>query len=55
MDGDYYYRRDAKTLRGRKRGRTFELGEQVRVVLVSCDPAQRRMEFALSPEMGGNP
>jgi len=55
MDGDYYYRRDAKTLRGRKRGRTFELGEQVRVVLVSCDPAQRRMEFALSPEMGGKP
>ncbi|MHB8093395.1 MAG: ribonuclease R [Candidatus Aminicenantales bacterium] len=55
IDGDYYYRRDAKTLRGRKKGRTFELGEQVRVVLVSCDPAQRRMEFALSPEMGGKP
>ena len=35
------------------RGRTFDLGDRVRVVLVACDPALRRMEFSLSPEMGG--
>ena len=53
LDGDYYYRRDAKTLRGRKKGRTFDLGDRVRVILVACDPAQRRMEFSLSAETGG--
>jgi ribonuclease R len=53
LDGDYYVRRTAKTLRGRKKGRTFDLGDRVRVVLVACDPALRRMEFSLSPEMGG--
>ncbi len=53
LDGDYYVQRTAKTLRGRKKGRTFDLGDRVRVVLVSCDPVLRRMEFSLSPEMGG--
>ena len=53
LDGDYYYRRNAKTLRGRKRGRTFDLGDRVGVVLVACDPALRRMEFTLIPDQGG--
>jgi ribonuclease R len=53
LDGDYYYRRTAKTLRGRRKGRTFDLGDRVRVVLVACEPALRRMEFTLSPEEGG--
>ena len=53
LDGDYYYRRSAKTLRGRRKGRTFDLGDRVRVVLVACEPALRRMEFTLSPEAGG--
>ena len=55
LDGDYYDRRNAKTLRGRRKGRTFDLGDRVRVVLVACDPALRRMEFTLSPEAGGKP
>jgi ribonuclease R len=55
LDGDYYVRRNAKTLRGRRKGRTFDLGDRVRVVLVACDPALRRMEFTLSPEAGGKP
>jgi exoribonuclease R len=55
LDGDYYVQRTAKTLRGRKKGRTFDLGDRVRVVLVACDPVLRRMEFSLSPEMGGKP
>jgi ribonuclease R len=53
LDGDYYYRKNAKTLRGRKHGRTFDLGDRVGVVLVACDPALRRMEFVLSPDQGG--
>ena len=53
LDGDYYVRRNAKTLRGRRKGRTFDLGDRIRVVLVACDPALRRMEFMLSPEAGG--
>ncbi len=53
LDGDYYYRRSAKTLRGRRKGRTFDLGDRVRVVLVACEPALRRMEFTLSPEAEG--
>ncbi len=52
LDGDYYYRRNVKTLKGRKHGRTFDLGDRVDVVLVACDPALRRMEFALSPDRG---
>jgi ribonuclease R len=55
LDGDYYVRRNAKTLRGRRKGRTFDLGDRVRVILVACDPALRRMEFTLSPEAGGKP
>ncbi len=55
LDGDYYERRNAKTLRGRRKGRTFDLGDRVRVILVACDPALRRMEFTLSPDGGGKP
>jgi ribonuclease R len=55
LDGDYYVRRNAKTLRGRRKGRTFDLGDRIRVVLVACDPALRRMEFTLSPEAGEKP
>ena len=53
LDGDYYVRRTTKTLRGRKRGRTFNLGERLRVVLVACDPILQRMSFVLARASGG--
>lgn len=54
IDGDYYYRRGAKTLRGRRKGRTFELGGKIRVVLAACDPVLRRMTF-VPASMPGEP
>ncbi len=53
LDGDYYVRRSAKSLRGRRRGRTFDLGERLRVVLVACDPVLQRMAFVLARSSGG--
>jgi len=53
LDGDYYVRRTTKTLRGRRRGRTFNLGDRLRVVLVACDPVLQRMTFMLARASGG--
>ncbi len=50
LDGDYYARTTAKTLRGRRRGKTFDLGDRLQVILVACDPALQRMSFALDAE-----
>ncbi|MDH4198507.1 MAG: ribonuclease R, partial [Candidatus Aminicenantes bacterium] len=53
LDGDYYVRKNAKSLRGRRRGRTFDLGDRLRVVLVACDPVLQRMTFMLARASGG--
>lgn len=55
LDGDYYYRKNAKTLRGRRRGKTFDLGQRVRVTLAACDPVLQRMTFVLSRDEEGGP
>ncbi|MGZ5514627.1 MAG: ribonuclease R [Candidatus Aminicenantales bacterium] len=52
LGGDYEPRPAGRRLRPKRRRRTFELGDSVRVVLVSCDLALRRMSFvpAADPE-----
>jgi ribonuclease R len=47
LGGDYYRMRSEKTLVGRRTGKTFELGERVRVILASVDPILRRMSLVL--------
>lgn len=48
---DYYlYDERQYALKGRSRGRVFRLGDTVRVRVVSVNPAERRMEFALADE-----
>jgi len=37
--------------RARRRRKLFELGDKVRVILVSCDPILQRMGLALAPEL----
>ena len=55
LGGDYSARPAGRRLRPKKRRKTFDLGEAVRVTLVSCDPALRRMSFvaAADPEEPG--
>jgi len=48
LGGDYYRKRSEKTLVGRRSGRTFELGDRMRVILASVDPILRRMSLVLS-------
>ena len=50
MDGDYYFKKSEKTLTGRRTGRTFELGDWVKVIVVSVDPIMKRMGLILSSE-----
>jgi ribonuclease R len=52
LRGDYAPRAAARRLRPKRRRVTFDLGDAVRVILVSCDPALRRMSFvpAADPE-----
>jgi ribonuclease R len=52
LSGDYEPKPAARRLRPRRRRKTFDLGDEVRVILVSCDPALRRMSFvpAAGPE-----
>jgi len=52
LGGDYYFKRSEKTLVGRRTGRKFELGDRLKVILVSVDPILRRMGLTLSPEKG---
>lgn len=47
LGDDYFLKKNEKTLRGRKTGATFSLGDKVRVVLVSCNPILKKVEFAL--------
>jgi len=48
LGDDYFLKRDEKTLRGRRSGVTFSLGEKVRVKMVSCNPILRKVEFTLA-------
>jgi ribonuclease R len=52
LRGDYEPKPAARRLRPRRLRKTFDLGDEVRVILVSCDPALRRMSFvpAVDPE-----
>lgn len=48
LAGDYYLRRSEKTLVGRRTGKTYELGDRLRVNLVSVNPIARRLGLTLS-------
>ncbi len=53
LRGDHEPKPAARRLRPKRRRRSFDLGDEVRVILVSCDPALRRMSFmaaAADPE-----
>lgn len=52
LKGDYEPKPGARRLRPHRRRKTFDLGDEVRVILVSCDPVLRRMSFvpAADPE-----
>jgi ribonuclease R len=52
LRGDYEPKPAARRLRPKRRRKSFDLGDAVRVILVSCDPALRRMSFvaAADPE-----
>lgn len=47
LGDDYFHKKNEKTLRGKKSGATFSLGEKLRVVLVSCNPILKKVEFVL--------
>jgi ribonuclease R len=50
MDGDYYFKKSEKTLTGRRTGRTFELGDWVKVIGVAVDPILKRLSLIFSSE-----
>lgn len=52
LHGDFEPRPGARRLRPKRTRKTFDLGDAVRVILVSCDPVLRRMSFvpAADPE-----
>ncbi|GAH88674.1 unnamed protein product, partial [marine sediment metagenome] len=50
LGGDYYFKRSEKTLIGRRTGRKYELGDRLKVALVSVDPILRRIGLTLSSE-----
>ncbi len=50
LGGDYEPRPAGRRLRPKRHRKTFELGDSVRVVLVSCDLALRRMSFVPAPD-----
>ncbi len=48
LDHDYYFRKSEKTLRGRRTGKTYELGDRLDVQLLAVNPELGRM--SLKPE-----
>ena len=54
LSGDHEPKPAARRLRPKRRRKTFDLGDEVSVILASCDPAMRRMSFvpAADPEEG---
>jgi len=47
LGGDYFFKKSEKTLVGRRSGKRFELGDRLKVILVSVDPILRRMGLTL--------
>lgn len=47
LEGDYYYKDNNYTLKGRRTGNKYELGESLRVVPVAVDPDLRRMTLQI--------
>lgn len=50
LRGEHEPRAAGRRLRPKRRRKTFDLGDPVRVILVSCDPALRRMGFDPAPD-----
>lgn len=50
LRGEYQARPAGRRLRPKRRRKTFDLGDAVRVTLVSCDLALRRMSFVPAPD-----
>ena len=50
LGGDYFLKRTGKTLVGKRTGRTFELGNRIKVTLASVDPILKRMSLSLIEE-----
>ncbi len=46
---DYYFKKTEKTLVGKRTGRKFELGDRLKVAVVSVDPILRRMGLTICP------
>jgi ribonuclease R len=57
LDGDQGRRTGGRSPRARRRRKLFDLGDRIRVILVSCDPVLQRMGLAPAPdvEMGESP
>jgi len=56
IDDDYYvWDRDRWCVRGRRRGRTFTLGDAVSVQLIRTDPVKREIDLVLADSQGGAP
>lgn len=54
LSGDYFFRKNAGTLTGKRTGQTFELGDRVCVVLAAVDPWKRRITLTFPPGKGGH-
>lgn len=48
LDGGFVFRKREKHLVNRRTGKTFKLGDSVRIVLAAVDPVLRRLTLALS-------
>jgi ribonuclease R len=45
LDHDYYFRKSEKTLRGRRTGKTYELGDRLNVQLLAVNPELARISL----------
>jgi ribonuclease R len=52
LDGDRGHDTGGRASRLRRRRKRFDLGDRIRVILVSCDPVLQRMGLAPAPEAG---
>ena len=50
LDGDLGRKAGGRSPRGRRRRKLFDLGDRIRVILVSCDPVLQRMGLAPAPD-----
>ncbi len=49
-DDRYFYNDDTKQIIGQRTGKTYSLGDKIRVLLDRIDPVERKMSFAVVPE-----